>query len=361
MATTTIYAIVSTTARQAEIARTGCDPGTVIELDLSSATPDERAELAAAMVREDDHRVSGYHIQAGALALKAYLASDTTPAAILAGVRLERAEQTASEAREALATEARAAEREARVAEAEQVRAANSASVRAVLDDLVSRVTAAEEAGSATQLALDTPAGTVRLTLDYRHAERPRLDKATDADVLALAARLEAVRDRAEAARVAAEAQQAAAARAARAAARGAWLRDHASAEQRERAEAGLLPESDVLAGLEAIVWSRMAAEVLYERLTADDASHADPENDSDNEPCQGAVTFSSSAATEADAEEFARLKAIRALAPEGAMVTLRTHEVVCDAAGCPGANTRAGVRVEITTGGRTFRREFSA
>mgnify|MGYP001560006669 CR=1 FL=1 len=146
---------------------------------------------------------------------------------------------------------------------------------------------------------------------------------------------------------VAREAERAKAtlAAAAKLAARALWVRDHATDEQREREAAGLLPESEVLGGMEAIIFAPLADQGRYQKLIESDAEHDDDCQDPD-------VSFSAADAPDATAEEFSRLKAVRALAGPGAEVVLRQHEVVCSAKECPGACFRRSILVRQLFGG---------
>lgn len=207
---------------------------------------------------------------------------------------------------------------------------------------------------------------------EVERAERERLDGIAQAERGRLEAIERTAREAAAAQAAAVKAEAQARSDAERDAVRAVWARDHATDEQRRRLAAGLLPDAERSAGIEALRWAWAADLRPYAPLTASDIQHGEPDEDEDEydtRPCGGRVTFSSGAATEATTAEFAALEAVRAAVPAVAgldaiarsVVTLRRHSGVCSGGTCPGPVRRAGILAVLTTpAGREFRREFA-
>ena len=202
---------------------------------------------------------------------------------------------------------------------------------------------------AATRLAVLPPAEREPLAAQLAAlaaATNARQDRES-AETATRAAKIQAAaRDRAAAAAAEAEASERA-----RSETRSRWIEESATDEQRERDDAGLLPDSEVEARLQTLWWAPLDAEERYKPLTSSDLAH--------NEECEdhSAACYESHKATYATPEEFARLKRVRALAPVGSTVTLRTHVGTCD---CGETADRTGVLVVLDRGGFVFRREFA-
>lgn len=145
--------------------------------------------------------------------------------------------------------------------------------------------------------------------------------------------------------------------------------------ETRARIEAlGLVPEDEVLAAIKEQVFAPLADERRYEQIRS---SELDGPGDDDDEGGEdgygidyrhrkGDMECESEAANEASPGQWARVKAVRAKAPQSAVVVLRWHRCACTTKACAWGNkahsvTRAGILVEITvTEGLTLHREYA-
>ena len=135
-------------------------------------------------------------------------------------------------------------------------------------------------------------------------------------------------------------------------------VRPHGTANQRERLEAGLLPEDERDLLVHDLVFAALAQFPRYRRLVRGDAPHAEGcgEDPFDAE-------FSSGNETELTDEQWVALQAIRAAAPL-AVATAKWHKVQCTSDTCENDDAapyglRWSVRVEIAWHGRTLSREY--
>jgi len=100
-----VRATIGAAARRAAVVRAGSDPGATIELDLSTASTEDRQIIAQAATIAYDSR--DYGRERGWLAVDAHAATDATPEAIAAAIRASQAEQAARDAAARAESEAR--------------------------------------------------------------------------------------------------------------------------------------------------------------------------------------------------------------------------------------------------------------
>jgi hypothetical protein len=131
------------------------------------------------------------------------------------------------------------------------------------------------------------------------------------------------------------------------------WLDVHATENQRQRHDAGLLPEDEVLQSMADVAFLALSGEPRYEKLRASDVGHE--ENCYAPDP-----KFEASDAESVTAEQWDRLQALRALAPDGAEVRARLHECWCSACDGGGIERRFGALVIVKRFGRRLRREYA-
>lgn len=90
----------------------------------------------------------------------------------------------------------------------------------------------------------------------------------------------------------------------------------------------------------------------MYERITRGDLSHDDDCRGDDWE-----MECETSDASSATAEEWARLKEVKALFPDAIECAIKRHSCNCNA--CEESIERSGIYVKLHTGAFTFNREF--
>lgn len=127
--------------------------------------------------------------------------------------------------------------------------------------------------------------------------------------------------------------------------------------DQLERLDAGVLPERELNDIIEARLFAPFAKFAPFADITeAAVAEECECETDDVK------FTTQTSESGELDADEYATLKALRAAAPEGAVIEMREH--VGYQAGRSGEDDpeirRYGLRVTVEFAGRKWRREFA-
>lgn len=132
------------------------------------------------------------------------------------------------------------------------------------------------------------------------------------------------------------------------------WVSQRGTPNQQARYAASLLPRVEVLGEIEAAAYAGLDSFSRYAPLTGRDVAHI--------EGCdEDRLHFSSEAADEATADEWNMMEAIRAAAPAGAVIELRTHRGQCQGRGCDLDAYRTGVKVTLTVGAFKFSREYAA
>lgn len=135
-----------------------------------------------------------------------------------------------------------------------------------------------------------------------------------------------------------------------------AWVKLYGTISQRERLDAGMLPDIEVLNGMRDAVFSPFASFDRYARLKEDDVPCECNEYDSPS------FEFDVEDAESATEQEFNTLRqiteTIRKEHPE-ASVVLRSHTGECSE--CERSVSRRSVLVTVTVGEFTFSREYAA
>jgi hypothetical protein len=119
-----------------------------------------------------------------------------------------------------------------------------------------------------------------------------------------------------------------------------------APAHLRERHEAGVLPEEELIEYARSAILAPLAAEERYEGITSASLDH---DEDCTNPGCKVVVK----ALDTLSAGQWARLQAIQALVPEEAEVGVRRHDAYCPDESCYACEARHSVRVTLDAHGR--------
>lgn len=131
------------------------------------------------------------------------------------------------------------------------------------------------------------------------------------------------------------------------------WIAERGTANQRARHAAGALAEQEALDAMCDEVFAPLASEPRYERLTRDDAEHA--------EDCEGCeVSFRVEAVEKLTAAQWDRAEAIKRALGRDCTAETRTHSAVPDGDGCSSC-TRIGIRLTVQDREIVHRREFAA
>jgi hypothetical protein len=134
-------------------------------------------------------------------------------------------------------------------------------------------------------------------------------------------------------------------------------IAEHGSASDIERHDAGVLPSAEREELIARVLFAPLADLSLYDEVSEQEVAD-ECECDVDD------VRFSASTVEqpELSSEQFVRLKAVRAAAPEGAIVQVREH--VGYERGRDGADEpeirRMGVRVTVEFAGEKYRQEYA-
>lgn len=136
-----------------------------------------------------------------------------------------------------------------------------------------------------------------------------------------------------------------------------ALVQEHGSPDQAERYTAGMLPTKELRKLVNDVLFAELADVPRYGPITERNVvEHCSCDGDD--------VRFSSSELEnpELDADEFAQLKLVRELAPEGATVEVREHEGYSNNAadGEAGKIVRLGIRVTVEFAGADRSREYA-
>ncbi len=143
-----------------------------------------------------------------------------------------------------------------------------------------------------------------------------------------------------------------------------AWLRDHGTANQRERYAADLLPESEYVTAMESAAFEGQQAFAPYDKITDEDVREAIRESD-DEDVSQHAdsdleISYRSEVATELSAEQWDAMQRIRSAFPT-ATVDPRVHQATADNSDIPwGIVERHSAKASLKSGPFTFTREFA-
>lgn len=130
-----------------------------------------------------------------------------------------------------------------------------------------------------------------------------------------------------------------------------AWVVEHGTRNQRERLDAGVLPESEIVDAIRAQAFAPLDGEARYKKLKASDVCGGD-----DYESGYHSVDFDSEDAEELTADEWDYLTALRERMPCAA-ITVRRHTAECGT--CENKITRTGYHVKMCIGELTLSREY--
>ncbi len=135
-----------------------------------------------------------------------------------------------------------------------------------------------------------------------------------------------------------------------------AFVAQHGSDSQRERLEAGMLPEDELLDMIRAYLFPVMPRS--YGRYAKRDASDIEHDEDcSVSQYGEGSVRFVVFDAPQTDSGTWSRYKTLRGYVGKDAEVTLRVHVGTCNE--CGAENSWNSARVAYTWHGREFVREY--
>jgi len=132
-----------------------------------------------------------------------------------------------------------------------------------------------------------------------------------------------------------------------------AFLAEYGTDNQRARHKEGLLPQRELVDLIRERVFARLDAFDRYAKINADDIDHSD---DCDHEL---SPKYMVDAATELDADDYARLSRIRKAAPDGAEVEARKHVGVCTCCTSDRVYKRSAL-VSVEWHGRKLSREYA-
>lgn len=133
------------------------------------------------------------------------------------------------------------------------------------------------------------------------------------------------------------------------------WVSQYGTDDMKERFEAGVLPEDELLDVVRDHLYAPLNDFPRYQKMKKGDICEAD-----ENEYEDHRVSYKTEDLTEMTADQFAMMKKIKAAAPEGAVIEARKHVGVC--ADCPdddGYLERVGFMVRVAVGDFEFSREY--
>lgn len=244
-----------------------------------------------------------------------------------------RAQNAAKKELERLRKEEKRRETERKVAEAVERIFANPKDV--VLQTLSRRGHIDTFSSAYTVLEIDT--------VSYEaHPEYKRVVEVFDAALAVVKAEVQAEKER--------KAQEEKAQEEARQAAIRTFLVTHASSEEVEIFDRGLLGETRIKDLARAQLFDGIQ-QARYERIVDSDIEHEDE--------CSGySVSYDTTSEFEMTLGQYRALKRIEATAPEGSTVEVRQHVAECD--GCSGRVERLGALVTVTWNGYKLSREYA-